>query len=100
MATVITGSKLLKEAAGESIANRPYANQHSWMFVVKLSPREEQVLKLYLSIGRLKPVAEILGVSVDTARIQKSSVMRKLGATNTVELMRAAVQRGLIELKS
>ena len=64
---------------------------------MRLSPREHQLLSLYLQVGRLKPVAQSLGVSIATAKIQKSSLMRKLGASNTVELMHAAIQRGLID---
>jgi DNA-binding NarL/FixJ family response regulator len=67
--------------------------------VVRLSPREHQLLSLYLQVGRLKPVAQSLGVSIATAKIQKSSLMRKLGASNTVELMHAAIKRGLIDPK-
>jgi DNA-binding CsgD family transcriptional regulator len=65
--------------------------------VIKLSPREQQVLCLYLTVGRLKPIAESLGVSLHTVKAQKGHVMRKLGASNTVELMHAAIQRGLID---
>jgi DNA-binding NarL/FixJ family response regulator len=67
--------------------------------VIRLSPREHQILSLYVQVGRLKPVAQSLGVSIATAKIQKSSLMRKLGASNTVELMNAAIQRGLIDLR-
>ena len=63
--------------------------------MIKLSPREQQVLALYLKEGRLKPVAEALGLSMYTVRSQKESLMRKLGAKNTVELARAAIKRGL-----
>jgi DNA-binding NarL/FixJ family response regulator len=63
----------------------------------KLSPREQEVLVLYVEKGRLKPVAETLGRSVHTIRHQRASFMRKLGARNSVELTWLAIQKGLVK---
>jgi DNA-binding CsgD family transcriptional regulator len=54
---------------------------------MKLSPREQQVLCLYLTVGRLKPIAESLGVSLHNVKAQKGHVMH------------GAIQRGLIDRK-
>lgn len=62
----------------------------------KLTPRELQVLTLYLREGSLKPVSEVLGVSINTVRAQRTSIMRKLGAGSQVELIREAIRRGLL----
>jgi len=65
----------------------------------KLTPREAQVLSLYLREGKLKPVATALGVSINTVRSQRTSIMKKLGASSQVELTLEAIRRGLIDLK-
>jgi DNA-binding CsgD family transcriptional regulator len=64
----------------------------------KLTPREAQVLDLYLREGNLKPVAEVLGVSINTVRSQRTSIMKKLGASSQVGLTLEAVRRGLVDL--
>jgi DNA-binding NarL/FixJ family response regulator len=64
--------------------------------VQKLTPREAQVLALYLEKGDLKPVAEMLGVSITTVRSQRTSIMKKLGASSQIELTLEAVRRGLV----
>ena len=65
----------------------------------KLTPREAQVLALYLEKGDLKPVAEMLGVSITTVRSQRTSIMKKLGASSQIELTLEAVRRGLVDLE-
>jgi DNA-binding NarL/FixJ family response regulator len=58
-----------------------------------------QVLTLYLEKGDLKPVAEILGVSITTVRSQRTSIMKKLGASSQIELTLEALRRGLVDLE-
>jgi DNA-binding NarL/FixJ family response regulator len=66
--------------------------------VQKLTPRESKVLKLYLQKGDLYPVAEELGVSITTVRSQRTSIMRKLGASSQVGLTIEAIKRGLVDV--
>ncbi len=65
--------------------------------MIKLSPREREVLALYIAEGQLKRVAEVMGRSLYTIRHQHESVMRKLGARNAVELTILALQKGLVK---
>jgi DNA-binding NarL/FixJ family response regulator len=65
----------------------------------KLTPREAQVLELYLREGNLKPVAEALGVSINTVRSQRTSIMKKLGANSQIEMTIEAIRRGLVDLE-
>jgi DNA-binding NarL/FixJ family response regulator len=64
----------------------------------KLTPREAEVLSLYLREGDLTKVAETLGVSINTVKTQRAAIMRKLAAKNAVELTLSAVRRGLVDL--
>jgi len=67
--------------------------------LIKLSPREHEVLALYVEKGRLKAVAEALGISVATVKAQKRTLMKKLGVCNSVEMTTAAIKRGLVDLE-
>ena len=66
--------------------------------MIKLSPREREVLALYVAKGRLTLVAEALGRSVHTVRTQKNNIMWKLGETTSAGLVRSAIQKGLVKL--
>lgn len=65
---------------------------------MKLSPREREVLALYVAKGRLTLVAEALGRSVHTVRTQKNNIMWKLGETTSAGLVRSAIQKGFVKL--
>ena len=64
----------------------------------RLTPRELEVLSLYLREGNLTKVAEVLGVSINTVKTQRAAIMRKLAVKNAVELTLSAVRRGLVDL--
>jgi len=63
----------------------------------KLTDREKQVLKLVAEGKTNKEIAEILGISVKTAMGHRANLMANLGIHNTAELVRFALQRGIIE---
>lgn len=63
----------------------------------RLSPREEQVVKLVSEAHTTREIAEILGLSEKTIENHRSNAMRKLGMRDRVELVRYAVRKGLIE---
>jgi DNA-binding NarL/FixJ family response regulator len=65
----------------------------------KLSPREEQVLVLFLKSANVRTVAETLDVSINTVRSQKVSIQRKLGLKNSIQLMLWGIKRGLVDLE-
>ena len=65
--------------------------------MMKLSPREREVLALLVEEGRLKPVAAALDRSVHTVQSHKSSIMRKLHARNSVEMICFAIRKGLVK---
>ncbi|KVN36826.1 helix-turn-helix transcriptional regulator [Burkholderia pyrrocinia] len=63
----------------------------------KLSPREIEVIRLYLSGVSIKSIAERLNKGKQTVSAQKISAMKKLGAKNDVELISRATCLGLRE---
>ena len=62
---------------------------------IRLTPREEQLLRL-VSLGcSVKEVAAILGVAPSTADNHKARLMAKLGTDRVVLVTRLAVQYGV-----
>jgi DNA-binding NarL/FixJ family response regulator len=61
-----------------------------------LTDREKQVLKLVAEGRSNKEVAQDLGISVKTAMSHREHVMAKLDVHNRTELVRFALQRGVI----
>jgi DNA-binding NarL/FixJ family response regulator len=62
-----------------------------------LSPREQQVLKLLAEAHTSREISEILGLAAKTVEHHRSSILRKLGMRDRVELVRYAIRRGLVE---
>ena len=62
-----------------------------------LSPREQEVLKLVAEAYTTREIGEILHLAEKTVESHRSSLLRKLGMRDRVELVRYAIRRGLIE---
>ena len=63
----------------------------------RLTPREQDVVKLIAEAYTNKQIAEILKVSEKTVESHRANVLAKLGMRDRVELVRYAIRRGLIE---
>ena len=61
-----------------------------------LTDREKQVLKLVAEGHSNKEVAEVLGITVKTAMSHREHVMLKLDVHNRTELVRFALERGVL----
>lgn len=61
-----------------------------------LTDREKQVLKLVAEGKSNKEVAEVLGISVKTAMTHREHVMVKLDLHNRTDLVRFALEKGVI----
>ncbi len=63
----------------------------------ELSQREVQIVQLLCKGLLTKEVAEQLNISIRTVETHKNHIYRKLGISNTVELLRYAERKGLVE---
>ena len=63
---------------------------------VKLTPRQREVLRLIAEGRRMKEIGAILELSTRTVESHKYEMMRGLGVESTAELVRYAVQIGLV----
>jgi len=61
-----------------------------------LTDREKQVLKLVAEGHSNKEVADVLGITVKTAMSHREHVMLKLDVHNRTELVRFALERGVL----
>ena len=64
-----------------------------------LTDREKQVFKLVAEGYTNREIAESLGISVKTAMAHHTNVMQKLGFHNRTELVKYAIQRGVIQVE-
>jgi DNA-binding NarL/FixJ family response regulator len=63
----------------------------------RLTPRQREVLRLIAAGRRMKEIAFELGLSTRTVETHKYEMMRALGAESTAELVRYAIQIGLVD---
>ena len=63
----------------------------------RLTPREEEIVKLVAEANTTKEIAAILHLSEKTVENHRANAMRKLSMRDRVELVRYAIRRGLIE---
>jgi two-component system invasion response regulator UvrY len=63
---------------------------------LRISPREMEVLRAIAAGQRITDIAEVLGVSIKTASTHKMRLQRKLGASNTAQMVVIARNRGLL----
>jgi FixJ family two-component response regulator len=60
-----------------------------------LTPRERTVLPLVVSGRPNKQIAAVIGTSETTAKVHRSRIMRKMGASSVAELVRIAEKLGI-----
>lgn len=63
-----------------------------------LSKREEEVLTLIAGGKSLKEIADDLFISIKTVETHKLHIQDKLGLANTAQLVKYAIEKGLIEV--
>ena len=64
-------------------------------FVLRLTPREEQVLCMTVDGLSSSDIADQLAISSRTVEAHRNNLMKKLGLHNKTELIRYAMERGL-----
>ena len=63
----------------------------------RLTPREQEVVKLVAESHTSEQIAELLSISPRTVERHRENVLAKLGMRDRVELTRYAIRRGLVE---
>ncbi len=81
----------------EEPASSPAVEETAEDTYARLSPREQQVLRLIARGHTNQQVAGMLDLSVKTVETYKARLMTKLGLTGRAALVRYALQRGLLD---
>lgn len=64
----------------------------------RLSPRENEVMRMMLNGRRLKEIAAELGISVKTVTTHRARLLRKLKLTDNLGLYRYGIRTGLVSV--
>ena len=62
--------------------------------LLRLSPRERQVLELVIASKSNKIIADVLGISIKTVELHRANMMTKLDVRSLPELMKVALGHG------
>jgi DNA-binding NarL/FixJ family response regulator len=92
---VHTGGSLLEPVVASKLLRQV---RHPASLDVRITARELEVLRLVARGRQNKEIARDLAVTERTVKFHLSAVMRKLGVSNRVEAVSAAIRLGLIDL--
>lgn len=87
------------EAAGEAAGRFKPRAKKPMTHKRPLTKREEEIVRLISGGLRNKDVAKTLGISVKTVETHRVNIMNKLALQNLAQLIRYAVQNGLIHIE-
>lgn len=64
-----------------------------------LTEREQEILQLIWAGLKNKEIAQRLHISVKTVEAHRANMMKKVRVSNAAQLLNAAIQEGLIQVK-
>ncbi len=64
-----------------------------------LTEREQEILQLIWTGLKNKEVAQRLKISVKTVEAHRANMMKKIRVSNTAQLLKAAIQEGMIAVR-
>lgn len=64
-----------------------------------LTEREQEILQLIWTGLKNKEIAQKLKISVKTVEAHRANMMKKVRVSNAAQLLNAAIQEGLIQIK-
>lgn len=73
------------------------SGQHNAPTFNQLTPREREVIQLLAEGRSNKAVSSLLGISVKTVETHRAAIMKKLGISSIVELVRYAIRNKVID---
>ena len=81
-----------------AMQSRSMAGRTKARTVFHPTPREREVLKMVWSGLSNREIADRLGISSRTIEAHRASLMKKLRVANTAQLVRIAIEQGLIKV--
>ena len=94
--TVLSGEQYLQESIQKKLLNHAIGQKNDSEFLPKLTRREQEVLEAIAEELTTQEISEKLFISVKTVETHRMNLMSKLGARNSVGLIKIAFGKGLI----
>lgn len=94
--TVLKGEQYLQKKIERKLMNHALGQQRSKEFIPKLTRREQEVLEAISEELTTNEISDKLFISVKTVETHRMNLMSKLGARNSVGLIKTALKKGLI----
>lgn len=94
--TVLKGDKYLQKSIQKKILNQSLGNQTNSAFQPKLTRRETEVLQAIYEELTTQQIAEKLFISPKTVEAHRMNLMSKLGAKNSVGIIKIAIEKQLL----
>lgn len=63
---------------------------------IHLTPRQREILRMIAMGHTNREIGETLGISVRTVEVHRFNLMRRLNVRNVAQLLRYALQQGLL----
>ena len=95
--SVITGREFIDESLQKLLLHESLTGQKRSLFEIPLTKREKEILKLVAEENSSQEIADKLFLSLRTVETHRFNLTQKLGAKNTVSLVKEALKRGLID---
>jgi len=89
-AAVGRSSRMIREVSGGADMSVPKRRPED------LTPRELEILRLIWDGHTNRSIAELLNISMKTADTHRANMMKKLRASNTAQLLKAALEGKLL----
>ena len=93
---VLSGEQYLQKNIEKKLLNRALGKQDKSVFIPKLTRREQEVLEAIAEELTTQEISEKLFISVKTVETHRMNLMGKLGARNSVGIIKNALEKGLI----
>ncbi len=94
--TVMKGEQYLQKSIEKKILNQSLGQQESSALQPKLTRRETEVLKAIYEELTTQQISEKLFISPKTVEAHRMNLMSKLGAKNSVGIIKIAIQKQLL----
>lgn len=96
---VRAGKRFISPEVSDALLNNYVSGERENDPINQLSEREKEVLRLFAEGGRVKDIADRLGISPATVKKHKASLMSKLELKANADLIKIAIKKGIYSLQ-
>jgi len=94
--TVLNGEQYLQRDIEKKLLNQSIGKKTTNSLLVKLTRREKEVLQAIAEELTTQEISEKLFISPKTVETHRMNIMSKLGAKNSVGIVKTAIENGLL----